>query len=82
MKINWQNEVESIKEELMNDLKELLAIDSVRDIEHRTEEYPLGPGPALTLQKVLAFGERDGFKTKNIGNLAGQKCSGFLDMSM
>lgn len=71
MKINWQNEVESIKEELMNDLKELLAIDSVRDIEHRTEEYPLGPGPALALQKVLAFGERDGFKTKNIGNLAG-----------
>ena len=43
MKINWQNEVESIKEELMNDLKELLAIDSVRDIEHRTAEYPLGP---------------------------------------
>lgn len=71
MKINWQNEVESIKEELMNDLKELLAIDSVRDIEHRTAEYPLGPGPALALQKVLAFGERDGFKTKNIGNLAG-----------
>ncbi len=71
MKINWQNEVETIKEELMADLKELLAIDSVRDIEHRTTEYPLGPGPAFALQKVLSFGERDGFKTKNIDNVAG-----------
>lgn len=71
MKINWQNEVELVKEELMNDLKELLAIDSVRDSEHRTAEYPLGPGPAFALQKILAFGVRDGFKTKNIDNLAG-----------
>ncbi|MBX4224227.1 M20/M25/M40 family metallo-hydrolase, partial [Enterococcus faecium] len=40
-------------------------------IEHQTDEYPLGAGPALALKKVLSFGERDGFRVKNIDNLAG-----------
>lgn len=71
MKINWTEEVALRKEELLKDLNELLSINSVRDIEHQTKEYPLGPGPALALQKVLAFGERDGFEVKNIDNLAG-----------
>lgn len=71
MKINWTKEVEQRKEELLKDLNELLSIDSVRDIEHRTTEYPLGSGPALALQKVLSFGERDGFEVKNVDNLAG-----------
>ncbi|GCF95585.1 dipeptidase PepV [Enterococcus florum] len=71
MTIDWQKEVEARKDDLMNDLKELLRIDSVRDVEHGTKEEPLGPGPANALRKVLEIGERDGFVTKNIENVAG-----------
>ena len=69
--INWENEVNLREEELMADLKELLKIDSVRDVDHKTDEFPLGPGPAEALAKFLEFGKRDGFVTKNIENVAG-----------
>ncbi|MFV0560820.1 MAG: dipeptidase PepV [Enterococcus sp.] len=69
--IDWQKEVDARKDDLMDDLFELLRIESVRDIEHGTKEEPLGHGPAEALRKVLSFGERDGFVTKNIENLAG-----------
>ncbi|MEB7429304.1 dipeptidase PepV [Enterococcus lactis] len=71
MEINWLQEAQKRKEMLLEDLSELLRINSVRDIEHQTDEYPLGAGPALALKKVLSFGERDGFRVKNIDNLAG-----------
>lgn len=69
--INWEQEVETRKEELMTDLFELLKINSVRDLEHKTKELPVGPGPAKALETFLSFGARDGFKIKNIDNLAG-----------
>lgn len=71
MNINWKKEVESRKENLLEDLKELMQINSVRDVEHKTDNEILGPGPAEALRKVLSFGERDGFVTKNVDNLAG-----------
>lgn len=71
MTIDWQKEVEARKEDILKDLFELLRIDSVRDVEHGTDEEPLGPGPAEALRKVLEIGERDGFVTKNIENVAG-----------
>ncbi|WP_314068379.1 dipeptidase PepV [uncultured Vagococcus sp.] len=70
-KIDWQKEVDKRKEQLMDDLKTLIRIDSVRDLEHQTEAFPLGPGPAEALSKFLEIGERDGFVTKNIENVAG-----------
>lgn len=70
-KIDWQKEVDARKEQLMADLETLIRIDSVRDVEHKTAEYPLGPGPAEALTKFLEIGERDGFVTKNIENVAG-----------
>lgn len=88
MEINWLQEAQKRKEMLLEDLSELLRINSVRDIEHQTDEYPLGAGPALALKKVLSFGERDGFRVKNIDNLAGHieygeetaEALGILDM--
>ena len=53
MEINWLQEAQKRKEMLLEDLSELLRINSVRDIEHQTDEYPLGAGPALALKKVL-----------------------------
>lgn len=72
MSIDWEKEVSHRSDELLNDLTELLSIDSSRDIEHKTENYPLGPGPAKALQTFLHFAERDNFKTKNVDNLAGR----------
>lgn len=71
MSINWKNEVEVRKEALLEDLKTLLRIDSVRKDELATPEAPVGPGPKEALEAFLAIGERDGFVTKNVDNLAG-----------
>lgn len=71
MTIDWQKEVEARKDDLLKDLGDLIRINSIRDVEHGTKEEPLGPGPAAALRKVLEIGDRDGFVTKNIENVAG-----------
>ena len=71
MAIDWKNEVSTRKEEFLTDLVSLLKIDSVRDDSKATTEAPVGPGPKEALEAFLALGERDGFITKNIDNLAG-----------
>ncbi|MEG0254001.1 dipeptidase PepV [Vagococcus sp.] len=71
MAINWQEEVNSRKDELMEDLYSLIRINSVKDLENKTDDMPVGPGPAKALHKFLEIGERDGFITKNIENVAG-----------
>jgi len=72
MSIDWEKEVSHRSDELINDLSELVSIDSSRDTEHKTSDYPLGPGPAKALKTFLHFADRDGFKTKNVDNLAGR----------
>ena len=69
--IDWKKEIELRKEDLLADLFSLLKIDSVRNDALATEEAPVGPGPLQALEAFLAIGERDGFVTKNVGNLAG-----------
>lgn len=71
MTIDWQKEVEARKDDLMQDLIELLRINSERDDSKKTESTPFGPGPVEALEKMLSFGERDGFVTKNVDNYAG-----------
>lgn len=71
MEINWKNEVEKRKQDLLDDLFTILKVDSVRDDSKATPEMPVGPGPKEALEAFLAIGERDGFITKNVGNLAG-----------
>lgn len=71
MTINWKQEVEKRKDELLNDLSTLLSIDSVRRDDLAAEDAPVGPGPKEALLKFLEIGERDGFVTKNVDNLAG-----------
>lgn len=70
--INWQEEAQKRSEELLTDLFGLLRIDSERDIEHNSTEFPLGEGPAQALKYVLSLAEKDGFKTKNVENVAGR----------
>ncbi|MFD1465641.1 dipeptidase PepV [Lapidilactobacillus mulanensis] len=70
--IDWQTEAKKRTEELFTDLFTMLHIDSERDVEHSTTEFPLGEGPAIALRQMLSLAERDGFKTKNVENVAGR----------
>ena len=69
--VNWKEVVEEYKDDFIEDLFTLLKIDSTRDDEAATEEYPVGPGPVEALDAFLEIGQRDGFTTKNFDNWAG-----------
>ena len=71
MTINWKQEVEDRKEDLLNDLVELLKVKSEREDDKVTADAPFGPGPRDALLHMLAYGERDGFVVKNVDNYAG-----------
>jgi len=72
MTTDWLAEAKKYKSDLLDDLTTLLKIDSERDVEHKTDDAPLGPGPAAALKQMLALAERDGFKTLNVDNVAGR----------
>ncbi|MGX7030372.1 dipeptidase PepV [Vagococcus zengguangii] len=69
--IDWTKEVEARKEALLEDLFGLLRVPSVREDDKATADAPVGPGPKEALLHFLALGERDGFVTKNVENIAG-----------
>jgi succinyl-diaminopimelate desuccinylase len=69
--INWMSEVEKRKDELIHDTQQLLHIKSLLDEENATEDAPLGEGVKEALQFMLDLGDKDGFVSKNVGNLAG-----------
>lgn len=68
---NWLDEALGRKDELIEDLKSLMAIPSVLNEDEATEEIPFGPMPLKALNWVLDAGEKHGFTTKNIDNYAG-----------
>ncbi|MBU9790229.1 dipeptidase PepV [Lentilactobacillus sp. IMAU92037] len=82
MTIDWKQQSQDYRTDYLNDLKELIGIESVRDDEHATDEYPLGEGPTKAMLKFLSFGERDGFVTKNIDNIVGYIEYGSGDQTM
>ncbi|MCK9536126.1 MAG: dipeptidase PepV [Bacilli bacterium] len=57
--------------ELINDLNGLLAIESTLEENPDSKDAPFGEGIRKSLDYVLALGERYGFKTMNIDNVAG-----------
>ncbi|AYW47501.1 dipeptidase PepV [Tetragenococcus osmophilus] len=71
MAIDWQKEVDARKDDILNDLKELLKVKSEREDDKITAELPFGPGPSDALKQMLSYGERDGFTVKNVDNYAG-----------
>lgn len=70
-KIDWMQEVNERKDDLISDLRQLLQIKSVLDEENASSDAPLGKGIKEALQYLLNLGEKDGFIAKNVGNLAG-----------
>ncbi|EUJ32853.1 dipeptidase PepV [Listeria floridensis FSL S10-1187] len=69
--INWQEEVEKRKDDFYKDLEGLLRIPSVRDDSKKTEDAPFGPDVKKALDYMLDLGKKDGFTTKEVGNVAG-----------
>ena len=71
VEINWFDEVMKEKDQLIKDTQTLLQIKSVLDEEQSTLDAPLGKGVKEALEYMLQKGESDGFRSKNVGNLAG-----------
>ncbi|WP_268912891.1 dipeptidase PepV [Lentilactobacillus sp. SPB1-3] len=71
MTIDWKALANNYRDAYLDDLKSLIEIESVRDDEHATDEYPLGEGPTKAMERFLAMGDRDGFKTVKLDNTVG-----------
>ncbi|WP_144463675.1 dipeptidase PepV [Siminovitchia fortis] len=69
--IDWKGEVDKRKNDLIRDLQGLLRIKSVLNESGSGEDAPLGMEVKQALEYMLELGERDGFSSKNVGNLAG-----------
>lgn len=71
MTIDFRAEVDKRKDALMDDLINLLRINSERDDSQADAEHPFGPGPVKALEFFLEMAERDGYETKNVDNYVG-----------
>lgn len=69
--MNWQQQAEERKDEMLKDLQALVQINSVLDESTATEEVPFGNGPLEALNWMLAQGEAQGMKTENMANKVG-----------
>lgn len=63
--------VKQRQDELVNDLFDLIKIDSLLDEDNKTEGAPFGPKVREALDYVLNKGQADGFKTKDLEGYAG-----------
>lgn len=57
---------------IIEDLKGLLSIESVRDDSKASLDNPVGPGPRRALDYMYKIAERDGFGTHDVDHIAGR----------
>ncbi|HYE82204.1 MAG TPA: dipeptidase PepV [Clostridia bacterium] len=69
--IKWYEEALLRKEALIEDLKTLLRIESVKDLESAFENRPMGENIGQALEYMLSLSSDAGFTTKNIEGYAG-----------
>lgn len=69
--MDWYKKASASKQELLNELKQLIKIESVLDEENATDAIPFGPGPLRALEFMLEKGKEQGMTVKNIDNVAG-----------
>ncbi|HEM2814137.1 dipeptidase PepV [Streptococcus suis] len=77
--MNWLNEIKKYEEELLQDICDLVSINSVRDDSQASEECPVGPGPKRALYAVETLLNETGLKTEIIDNLVVQADWGSSD---
>ncbi|WP_436854147.1 dipeptidase PepV [Staphylococcus caeli] len=68
----WREKVSAYEDAILEDLKGLLSIESVREDDKATKEYPVGPGPRKALDYMYEIAERDGFGTHDVDHIAGR----------
>ncbi len=56
MSVDWKAAAQAHQAAYLEDLSQLIAIESVRDDSKKTAEAPLGPGPAQALQAFFEDG--------------------------
>ncbi|AWE08377.1 dipeptidase PepV [Lysinibacillus sp. 2017] len=69
--MNWLEIAEKRKSELLEELQQLIQIESVLDEQNTSPEMPFGPGPRAALDFMLAKGKAQGMRVKNVDNMAG-----------
>lgn len=68
----WREKVKEYEDQIIEDLKGLLAIPSVRNDAEATADAPVGPGPKAALEYMYELAKRDGFETFDTDHLAGR----------
>ncbi|TXC90269.1 dipeptidase PepV [Metabacillus litoralis] len=69
--MNWNQEVEIRKEDLIKDTQSFLKIKSVLDEDSISDGAPFGRGINEAFTHLLQLGEKEGFQTKNLNGYAG-----------
>ena len=68
----WKEKVLEYENQMIEDLKGLLSIESIRDDSKATADAPVGPGPREALDYMYNLGKRDGFSTHDVDHIAGR----------
>ena len=68
--MNWNLEAKKYESQFKKDLKELVAIPSLRDDSTRTEKAPFGKACRSALDKMMEIGKEAGFTVKDIDGYA------------
>lgn len=68
----WKEKVLEYENQMIDDLKGLLSIESVRDDSKASEDAPVGPGPRQALDYMYELAKRDGFSTHDVDHIAGR----------
>ncbi|MEK4386917.1 dipeptidase PepV [Solibacillus sp. FSL W7-1464] len=69
--MDWLQLAQERKEELIQELQQLIQIESVKDESNFSEIMPFGAGPKAALEFMLQKGIEQGMITKNIDHMAG-----------
>lgn len=69
--MNWKQEVEARKDDLINDARAYLQIKSVLDETTKSDYAPFGKGINDAFNHLLQLGEDSGFQVKNLDGYAG-----------
>lgn len=68
----WRDKVKAYEGQIIEGLKGLLSIESVREDDKASSENPVGPGPRKALDYMYQLAERDGFGIHDVDHIAGR----------
>lgn len=71
MSVDFQNYFKNHKDEILNNIKELIAIPSVLVEQPEIKDAPFGFDNVKALEYMLELGRKNGFKTYNCDNVCG-----------